>query len=165
MKSTKILAALASTALLAACSQEELVESNNIPQQMEEIVGAKLVGSDVSMNVSMGSSSSSSRFAEGLAGWDDSDVVGLGWLVNGDVRNDVQSESKLPSTSNLYAKHMYNYSKTDKVWTAKGNLYEGWYFAYYPWSYEKKAGELKYYTMNPDMIGSGEPYHQSQSLY
>ena len=165
MKSTKILAALASTALLAACSQEELVESNNIPQQMEEIVGAKLVGSDVSMNVSMGSSSASSRFAEGLAGWDDSDVVGLGWLVNGDVRNDVQSESKLPSTSNLYANHMYNYSKTDKVWTAKGNLYEGWYFAYYPWSYEKKAGELKYYTMNPDMIGRGVPYHQSQSLY
>ena len=40
MKSTKLLAVLAGAAIFTACSQEELVENNRTPQQMEEIVGA-----------------------------------------------------------------------------------------------------------------------------
>ena len=37
MKSTKLLAALAGTALIAACTQEEVFKVDNAPQQMEEV--------------------------------------------------------------------------------------------------------------------------------
>ena len=164
MKSTKILAVLAGTALLTACSQEELFEANNTPQQMEEVVGAKLAGTDISMNVSMTGSSAQSRYAGGESGWGNSDVVGLGWILNGNI-SDVQSENKIPDASGLYANHMFGTENKGDTWSTKGNLYEGWYFAYYPWSYEAKAGKIKKYEMNPKMLDRGAAYHQSQSLY
>ena len=163
MKSTKVLAVLAGTALLAACSQEELVESNNIPQQMEEIVGAKLVGTDISMEVSMNGSSAQSRYAGGESGWGNEDVIGFGWIVSGNA-SDTQSPNNKPSSA-LWANHMFGTEDGGTTWSTKGNLYEGWYYAYYPWSYEKKAGNIKTYTMNPAMIARGANKHYSQSLY
>ena len=163
MKSTKVLAVLAGTALLAACSQEELVESNNIPQQMEEIVGAKLIGTDISMEVSMNGSSAQSRYAGGESGWGNEDVIGFGWIVSGNA-SDTQSPNNKP-TSALWANHMFGTEDGGTTWSTKGNLYEGWYYAYYPWSYEKKAGNIKTYTMNPAMIARGANKHYSQSLY
>ena len=163
MKSTKVLAVLAGTALLAACSQEELVESNNIPQQMEEIVGAKLIGTDISMEVSMNGSSAQSRYAGGESGWGNEDVIGFGWIVSGNA-SDTQSPNNKPSSA-LWANHMFGTEDGGTTWSTKGNLYEGWYYAYYPWSYEKKAGNIKTYTMNPAMIARGANKHYSQSLY
>ena len=165
MKSTKVLAVLAGTALLTACSQEELFEVNNAPQQMEEVVGAKLAGADISMNVSIDGSSAQSRYAGGESGWGNGDVVGLGWILNGDISS-TQSEKKYPDASALYANHMFGIENAEEeIWSTKGNLYEGWYFAYYPWSYEAKAGKIKKYEMNPKMLDRGVTYHQSQSLY
>ena len=162
MKSTKLLAALAGTALLAACTQEELVKVENAPQTMEEVVGAKLVGTDLSLNVSMGDAQT--RYAGGVDGWDSEDKVGLGWIVNKDGAAALQPEGEAPVSGKLYANHMFD-NAGDNVWTTKGNIYEGWYFSYYPWSYQAQSGVEKVYTLNPDMLGAGPALHLSQTLY
>ena len=131
------------------------------PQEMEEIVGARLVGTDVSLDINMNGAESVTRYANGGKGWEKGDIVGLGWLVAGEPR-DAQKESADPA-SYLYANHMYEYADGD--WTTKGNMYEGWYYGYYPWSYEAQAGKMKAYVLNPDVKAKGSAYHMSQTLY
>ena len=135
MRSTKLLAALAGTALLAACAQEELVKVENAPQQMNEVVGTKLIGTDISLNVN---NNPQTRWADGqTTNWDESDVLGLGWIVN-EYANTSQTNDdgtpKKPTKHELYANHMFNWDESANEFTSKGNFYEGWYFAYYPWS-------------------------------
>lgn len=91
------------------------------PQEMEEIVGARLVGTDVSLDINMNGAESVTRYANGGKGWEKGDIVGLGWLVAGEPK-DAQKESADPA-SYLYANHMYEYADGD--WTTKGNMYEG----------------------------------------
>ena len=166
MKSTKFLAILAGTAMFAACSQEELVENNSTPQQMEEVVGAKLVGTDISLNAYVNGNSAQSRWAGGAQKWDESDVVGLGWVLSkGTAVDGDQFATVAPESSKLYANHMYNYESENGTWTTKGNLYEGWHFAYYPWSYERKAGQNKFYELNPAVKSGEAALHVSQSLH
>ena len=132
------------------------------PQEMEEIVGARLVGTDVSLDINMNGAESVTRYANGGKGWEKGDIVGLGWLVAGEPK-DAQKESAEPGSSYLYANHMYEYADGD--WTTKGNMYEGWYYGYYPWSYEAQAGKMKAYVLNPDVKAKGSAYHMSQTLY
>ena len=131
------------------------------PQEMEEIVGARLVGTDVSLDINMNGAESVTRYANGGKGWEKGDIVGLGWLVAGEPK-DAQKESADPA-SYLYANHMYEYADGD--WTTKGNMYEGWYYGYYPWSYEAQAGKMKAYVLNPDVKAKGSAYQMSQTLY
>ena len=164
MKSTKLLAVLAGAAIFTACSQEELVENNRAPQQMEEIVGAKLVGTDVSLNVSMGEAKS--RWAGGESGWEKEDLVGLGWITNGKPYEDqmVDGTPVKPTQARLYANHKYNYDEEAKTWTTQGNLYEGWYFAYYQWGYMPKVAE-KTFTVNPTQKTNDQVKHYSERLF
>ena len=99
MKSTKFLAILAGTAMFAACTQEELFEANNTPQQMDEVVGANLVGTDLLMNAYINGSSAQSRYAGGVNAWENNDVVGLGWLVSGTF-SDPQTTASIPESKN-----------------------------------------------------------------
>jgi len=135
MRSTKLLAALAGTALLAACAQEELVKVENAPQQMNEVVGTKLIGTDISLNVN---NNPQTRWADGqTTNWDESDVLGLGWIVNKYANTSQTNDDgtpKKPTKHELYANHMFNWDESANEFTSKGNFYEGWYFAYYPWS-------------------------------
>ena len=160
MKSTKLLAVLAGAAMFTACSQEELVETNNAPQQMEVIVGAKLVGTDVSLNVSMGVAQS--RWAGGEAKWEKEDLVGLGWMIYNSPTTD--QLGKTPNKTELYANHKYNYDETTGSWTTQGNLYEGWYCAYYPWDYMPKVAQ-KIFTVNPVQATSDQVKHYSERLF
>ena len=165
MKSTKLLAVLAGAAMFTACTQEELVESNNTPQQMEEIVGAKLVGTDVSLNVSS-MSDAKSRWAGGEATWEKEDLVGLGWITNGKPYNSqiVDGAPVKPTDARLYANHKYNYDEETNTWTTQGNLYEGWYFAYYQWDYMPKVAE-KTFTVNPTQKTNDQVKHYSERLF
>ena len=164
MKSTKLLAVLAGAAIFTACSQEELVENNRTPQQMEEIVGAKLVGTDVSLNVTMGEAKS--RWAGGEAKWEKEDLVGLGWITNGKPYEDQMKDGVpvKPTQARLYANHKYNYDEEAKTWTTQGNLYEGWYFAYYQWGYMPKVAE-KTFTVNPTQKTNDQIKHYSERLF
>lgn len=161
MKSTKLFATLVATTLFAACTQEEIFEVENFPQEMEEIVGAKLVGSNVSMNVSMGENTT--RWGGGDAKWEKEDIVGLGWVVNTNATT-TQEKDKQPDNSRLYANHKYNYDEQAKAWSTYGNLYEGWHFAYFPWSYEPKVAQ-KVFEVNPAQTTNDQKRRYSERLF
>lgn len=146
MKSIKFLAALAIPAMFAACSNEELVV-NDVPQQstMKEVVGAELIGTGISMNVYDGVQTR----LDG-SGWKAGDQLGLGWLITTATPNYEQTWGALKN-STIWANHLFttNASGTgDGSASTEGNVYKGWHFAYYPYSYMEMVGE-KTVNINP----------------
>lgn len=162
MKSTKFLAALAGIAMFTACAEEEIVKIENASQPMNEVVGARLVGTGVSI---ITDDMSATRYAGGENKWEAGDRIGLGWMLNNDNPTAEQLEGTNPANSKIWANHMFDTEDAGKTWISKGNLYEGWYFAYYPWAYQAKPGVAKSYELNPAMIGQGAAKHKSQTLY
>jgi len=149
MRSIKLLAALAVPAMFAACTNEELFKVDNAPQQMEEVVGTKLIGTDVSLNASMNDAETRVNFQSGKFHADD--VLGLAWLCTDDGPESDQLETgtfERESAHKLYANHMFNWDEEAGEFSTKGNLYQGWYFAYYPWGYEPKVAQ-KVFKVNP----------------
>lgn len=149
MRSIKLLAALAVPAMFAACTNEELFKVDNTPQKMEEVVGTKLIGTDVSLDASMNDAETRVDFNTGA--WHTDDVLGLAWLCTDDGPESDQLENGTFSRTGahkLYANHMFSYDKEESAFTTKGNIYQGWYFAYYPWTYEPKVAQ-KVFKVNP----------------
>lgn len=146
MNSRKLFAVLAATSLFAACTQEEIVKIENAPQNMEEVVGANLLGTEFTMDAMKGSNDT--RYAEGLVNtWDKSDVIGLGWVVTEEPYK-VQNENTAPNRTPLYANHLFSWNEEAGAFTSRGNFYEGWHFAYYPWGNIPKAMQ-KRFVVNP----------------
>ena len=75
MKSIKLLAAFAIPAMFAACTNEEIAMEST--QQLNQVVGAELIGTDISINVSNGVGSRLNA-----EGWQSTDKLGLAWIVN-----------------------------------------------------------------------------------
>lgn len=142
MKSIKFLAALALPAIFAACTNEELAVVQEDFQSKSEFVGAELIGTNVSMNFG---SQSESRLSS--AGWEAADKLGLAWVVSDNFIAD-QTADVNPTDPKLYANHMFQ-KDGDKGFTTKGNLYKGWHFAYYPFTYMEKLGVEKTVEINP----------------
>lgn len=138
MKSIKLLAALAIPAMFAACTNEEIVTES--PKQFNQVVGAELIGTDISMKLTNGASS-----RMGATGWESTDKLGLGWIVNGpyDSQQDV---NKAPDCNKWFANHMF-YVENNKFIT-RGNVYKGWHFAYYPFTYREQIAEMTW-DVNP----------------
>lgn len=138
MKSIKLLAALAIPAMFAACTNEEIVTES--PKQFNQVVGAELIGTDISMKLTNGASS-----RMGATGWESTDKLGLGWIVNGtyDSKQDV---NKAPDCNKWFANHMF-YVENNKFIT-RGNVYKGWHFAYYPFTYREQIAEMTW-DVNP----------------
>ena len=138
MKSIKLLAALAIPAMFAACTNEEIVTES--PKQFNQVVGAELIGTDISMKLTNGASS-----RMGATGWEATDKLGLGWIVNGtyDSKQDV---NKAPDCNKWFANHMF-YVENNKFIT-RGNVYKGWHFAYYPFTYREQIAEMTW-DVNP----------------
>ena len=158
MKHLKLIAALAMPAMFAACTSEDLYsESNNGPQQMEEVVGYKLLSEGASFQVA----GAESRVSASTGRFHSTDLIGLGWVLNGNAASE-QFANKLPNSNRLYANHMFSWDEEAGFGT-KGNIYEGWYFAYYPWAYEKKMGE-KTFVVNPDQKSKSADDRVSQRL-
>lgn len=130
--------------MFAACQEEEIVVQESLPQQMEEVVGAKLVGSDLSLSV-INSDESATRFAGGkVNAWDEKDLIGLGWVVRSNA-SALQNGAD-PNRDELFANHMFAWD--GERFSSIGNIYEGWHFAYYPWSRMSKVG-AKQFVVNP----------------
>ena len=118
----------------------------NLPQEMEEVVGTRFLGSNLSVNVKK-ADGTETRWAEGLKGtWDTSDQIGLGWVPYKNAETD-QEVGKAPGTK-LYANHSFDWNEDAGMFTSHGNFYQGWHFAYYPWEHMIKVGE-KIFTVNP----------------
>ena len=142
MRSIKFLAALALPAMFAACTNEELAVVQEDFQSKSEFVGAELIGTNVSINFG---SQSESRLSS--AGWEAADKLGLAWVVSDSYLAD-QTGDVNPTDPKLYANHMFQ-KDGDKGFTTKGNLYKGWHFAYYPFTYMEKLGVAKTVEINP----------------
>lgn len=138
MKSIKFLAALAIPAMFAACTNEEIVVES--PKSFKQVVGAELIGTDISMEMSNGANS-----RLGGAGWEVTDKLGLGWIVSNDYSSP-QALTSTPTSNEWYANHLF-YVEDNKFIT-RGNVYKGWHFAYYPYSYMESIGK-KTWTVNP----------------
>ena len=146
MKSIKLLlAALAVSTMFASCAKEEMVKQVN---PNGEFVGAKLVGTNISMDFGKDSQTKLTGTA-----WESTDQLGLGWVVTNAgydaVQNEADDFSADPAiASKLYANHLFQLGDKGNF-TTKGNVYEGWHFAYYPFAYEKRIGQVKNVVVNP----------------
>lgn len=161
MKSIKLLSAMAVVAMFAACAEEDLFHVDNTPQQMNEVVGTKLVGTDISLNAAKEGKSATRMTING--GWEATDLLGLGWLVQNSPAQD-QDPTYGPTKSDFFANHMFSYDENAGAFTSKGNIYEGWYLAYYPWKYDKKTG-VKFFEVNPAQTSKEIAARMSQGLH
>lgn len=135
MKTKSLLTALALPAIFAACTNEELVESIENQQPIQEIVGADLVNKGLSINV--GSGVESRMTADG--DWTLTDKLGLGWLDAVGNITATQSPTGTSIDATLYANHMFQKAEEGGDFTTYGNVYEGYHFAYYPYARMNKV--------------------------
>lgn len=136
MKSIKYFAALAFPAMLAACANEEIQVER--PQAMKEVVGAEFIGTDISMIASKGNAGS--RFAGGDSDFDEEDKLGLGWIVVNNGPSQSQTSAGKFYNNKLYANHLFEYVKGESnTFTTKSNIYKGYHFAYYPYTYMEEV--------------------------
>ena len=138
MKSIKLLAALAIPAMFAACTNEEIAVDST--QQLNQVVGAELIGTDISINVSNGNGSRLNA-----DGWQTTDKLGMAWVVTTDYET-TQDIKNAPTDNKWYANHMF--AVEDGKFVTKGNAYKGWHFAYFPFSYTESVSE-KIFNINP----------------
>lgn len=147
MKNLKLLAALAVPAMFAACTEQEIV-SVETPQKMMEVVGGELIGIDVTIDDANLNEMQQTRYTGGESTWDKDDKIGLGWIPTNGGPSGEQSTTGTKQDK-LYANHMFEYSNETGFY-AKGNLYKGWHFAYYPYDYMEAVG-TKVFEINPAM--------------
>ena len=162
MKHLKLIAALAMPAMFAACTSEDLYsESNNAPQQMEEVVGYKLLSDGASFQVA----GAESRVSAATGRFHTTDLIGLGWILKTNAITE-QKADQYPDVNRLYANHMFAYEEQgeNSGFKTKGNIYEGWYFSYYPWAYESKMGP-KSFVVNPVQKSKSYDDRVSQRLH
>lgn len=143
MKSIKFLAALAIPAMFAACTNEEI--ATNSSQQMKEVVGAELVGTNISLNVGFADEAQSRMTANGS--FTKTDVLGLGWMSTEGGATAEQKIDKAPANSTIWANHRFAVNEEGKFSTWS-NVYKGWHFAYYPYEYMEQVG-VKKIELNP----------------
>lgn len=141
----KILFALAMPAILAACSNEEIVDVQS--SEMKEVVGAELVSKGMTIN--FGDGAESRMTAQGK--FDNSDKLGLGWVVTNGAGT-TQVENVEPNNEALYANHLFvKNGEADNAFTTYSNVYTGWHFAYYPYTRLSKIEQMKIANINPAM--------------
>jgi len=145
MKAKVLLTAFALPAIFAACTNEELMEATQNQQPTQEIVGAKLISSGLSINV--GGQVDSRLTEEGA--WTLGDKLGLGWLNAQDDIKEVQIGGTNTGDQILYANNMFQKESEDGKFTTYGNVYEGFHFAYFQYERMNKIGEKTIdYTKN-----------------
>lgn len=139
---TKFLLALALPLAFAACSNDEDLSIDN------QARGEKLASKAV-LTIDRGWDAET-RLTEN--GWNSGDKVGLAWINNtsgvitgaqGDVLTDNNS-----TDANIYANHLFTYN--DGVFSSEGDIYNGAYFAYYPFARQNatNGASTKTITLN-----------------
>lgn len=131
MRTKHLLAALALPLAFAACTNEELIPTE---QAQAPVVGSKLVSKGMTLNV-VGDPSTRMSEEGGVAKWDNGDKIGLGWFSTSatDIKTDqLASWADLSALTDfdIYANHLMTYN--NGTFSTEGDIYEGGYFAYYP---------------------------------
>lgn len=152
MKAKYLLSALAISTAFVACNNEDLSVNESVKSNGKEIVGEELLGAGLSINISAEDGSASRATAKG---WAEGDVAGLGWVVKDDPFSKQGGVEIEEVGQTLFANHYYQYD--GKAWNTKTNIYKGWHFAYFPWTYQEEPKELVFYV-NKDKNGKNHVF-------
>lgn len=148
MKSIKLLlTAVVLSAAFTACTKEEFTPVQEL--QNDEFVGAELVGTNLSVFIENDADTKVTASGD----WEQSDKLGLGWVVSGSY-DVAQSSAKQPTSDKVYANHMFELGQNGEF-TTKGNVYVGWHFAYFP--YKRMASMVDHYLtldINPEQTSA-----------
>ncbi len=137
MKTKFLFSACAFAAFLAGCSSDDFLAEVQEPVNnatMEEVVGADLASKG--MKVVLGTET---RVNEN--GWEDTDVIGMGWY---NLARNIYDEQPLSSWNNtskvtdykIYANDMFYVNNGN--FETKANIYQGAHFLYFPYEYQSK---------------------------
>ena len=135
MKTKQLLmAALALPMAFAACTNDEIVEINNVPQlESEKIIGEKLIADGAFIKFAEDAKSRVTNNA-----FDKNDKLGFAWFNN--PKNNGETIFDAQATKGYaYATEPYIYSnllvqKNDEdIFEANGEIYAGAHFIYYPY--------------------------------
>ena len=140
MKSKILFSTLIMAAALSACTQEDLVVNNENASM--EAVGAKLLASGISINSGEGVDSRV-VVENGVPAFTKGDMAAVAWAVNasGKVADEQKAEYLTSLSPTLYANHMLVHDGSK--FESRGNIYEGWHFAYRPFQYMPRPAQLE----------------------
>lgn len=140
MKSKILFSTLVMAAAFSACTQEDIAVNNENASM--EAVGAKLLASGISVN---SGEVANSRVAveNGRPTFTKGDKAAVAWTVKdgSSVATDQNGVAISQLTDKLFANHMLVHDG-DKF-ESRGNVYEGWHFAYRPFQYMARPAQLE----------------------
>ena len=144
----KVLFAVALPLFLSACNNELENVASVEQTNSAEIVGAKLVGNGLTIEVNRGEVES--RMENGV--WAKGDELGLAWY-RAVGTSSIFADQVSPTFNwlsykgkndadyqKIYGNHKFSYDGS--VWATQSNVYEGFHFAYYPYAYMKKVDQI-----------------------
>ena len=116
-----------------------------------EVVGADLVSKGMTITVN-GDEAATKMDANG--NWVNGDVIGLAWYNlnrNGQIGNTQDEATWLAKTNNrdykIYNVPSFTTEDNGATWTTMANVYQGAYYAYYPW---ERIGEPEEMVITPN---------------
>lgn len=145
----KVLFAVALPLFLSACNNELENVASVEQTNSTEIVGAKLVGNGLTIEVNRGDVES--RLSGGV--WEKGDQLGLAWfrsnkassifaeqVLAGLTWSDYNGVASNKRDHKIYGNHKFSYDGSN--WATESNVYEGFHFAYYPYAYMKQVDQI-----------------------
>lgn len=124
---TKFLLAMALPMVFAACSNEDDLMTS------QEVAGQKLASKTI---LTVGRTEADTKL--NADGWENGDKVGLAWFNNAssglitDGQGQAITEIITTPDNKIYANHLFTYA--DGSFTNEGDIYNGSYFAYFPYA-------------------------------
>ncbi|MCL1614974.1 hypothetical protein M3090_00925 [Bacteroides sp. ET71] len=152
MKKRVLFSACALAACFAACTNDDFQteQNNTVINEAGEVIGADLVSSGMKMNINDGSADT--RINEN-GQWETGDQIGLGWykyktaIDKEQLYSDWASGSGWTTDNNLYANILFTL-QSDGWWQTQADVYQGAYFAYWPFQRMTSGSKLKVVAPN-----------------
>lgn len=152
MKKRVLFSACALAACFAACTNDDFQteQNNTVINEAGEVIGADLVSSGMKMNINDGSADT--RINEN-GQWETGDQIGLGWykyktaLDKEQLYSEWASGSGWTTDNSLYANILFTL-QSDGWWQTQADVYQGAYFAYWPFQRMTSGSKLKVVAPN-----------------
>ena len=141
MRTKFLFSTLAMAAAFSACTQDEVAVNNENVGSFDKVVGAKQIASGFDFAPVVDANSRVVAGEDGYS-WSEGDKVAVAWTVDrsGKVYDSQTGKPLNNLSTNIYANHMLVHDGTR--FESRSNVYEGWHFAYSPFQYMTKPGEL-----------------------
>lgn len=163
MKKFMILTAMALPLVFAGCNNDDFGLTEQPSQELETVIGAKIASHGMTISTT-GADTRLDRL-----GWEKGDRLGIAWVtaMTGEDITDEQypidwSTFATLTDSKIYANHMFEYSGSGFGYY--GDVYEGAYFAYWPFTKLGQVGEMEFTLNNEQKIASSEAFYFKNAL-